>query len=632
MINRHLLIAAALVGLTIVVFAPVSGYGFINFDDGAYVTENVHVTGGLSWQNVAWAFSFKSCEDTGNWHPLTWLSLMTDITTFGVNPSRLHLVNLTMHVVNVLLLYVILIRMTGAVGQSAFVAAVFAVHPLHVESVAWISERKDVLSTLFVLLTILAWLQYVRTTRQRWHILSLCCFVLSLLSKQMYVTLPVLLLLLDYWPLQRLTLSKSNREDGDGVGVSVGQQCWRLATEKLFYLLIAVIFCVIAFVGQQQGGAVGTFEDYPVVQRCLNAVVTYVVYLWQTVWPANLAVFYTYTRHNQWVLAGMAGFILTGITAYAVSSRIRHPYLIVGWLWYVVTLAPVIGLVQIGRQRMADRYMYFPMVGLLVGGTWLLTAWASKNPLRQKYLPRVALLFTFAIACAGSVQATRWKDSVTLFTHAANVAESSLAFTKLGYEQAQLGEFSAATVLFHRALRLDPHYVAAHNSLGNTCLAQGDSEQAIRHFRKAIELDPGHAEAHYNLGIIFSGRGQLAEGVAHYESALRIDPDNAQVHANLGIASLILKETSKAFEHLNRAIEIDPELPEAHFTLASLLVSLERESEAISHFQKGLQTRPNAQEVHRELARLYLQQGNSQLANKHQQLADGNGGATLRAE
>jgi Tfp pilus assembly protein PilF len=628
MTSRHLLIALSLIVLTIVVFAPIGGYGFINYDDGAYVIENVHVIGGLSSQNISWAFSFESCGATSNWHPLTWLSLMADVTLFGVNPSRHHLVNLALHVVNVLLLFAILIRMTQAIGQSAFVAAIFAIHPLHVESVAWISERKDVLSTVFVLLTILTWLQYVRAKQQRWHIVSLCCFILSLLSKQMYVTLPFLLLLLDYWPLQRLTSTANDREVANGVF----QQILRLTTEKLLYLLIAAVFCVIAFVGQKHGGAVGTFEDFPFVQRCLNAVVTYVVYLWQTIWPTNLAVFYPYPQHTQWLLAIMAGIILVAITSCVLKFRFRHPYLIVGWLWYTGTLVPVIGLVQIGQQRMADRYMYFPMIGLLVGSTCWLATWAADQPRRIKSLQCIALIIIIVMSCVCRVQTTHWKNSVTLFTHAADVAESSLAYTKLGYERAQVARFSAAIILFQRALRLDPNYVAAHSSLGNTYLAEGNPQRAIQHFQKVIKLDPDHAEAHYNLGIIFSGLGQLAGAVKHYELALLVDPDNAQVHVNLGVAFLRLKENPKAFGHLKQAIEIEPELPEAHFNLASLLVSVERESEAIIHFQKGLESRPNVKEVHRELARLYLKQGSSRLAKKHRQLADGNAGTQLQAD
>ncbi len=616
--NRRVLwIAAALVALTTVVFAPLRDHGFTNYDDGAYVTENAHVIGGISWQNATWAFSFDSCADTGNWHPLTWLSLMTDVTMFGLNPTGFHLENLAIHVANVLLLFIILIRMTGAVGKSAVVAAVFAVHPLHVESVAWISERKDVLSTLFALLTIWTYVRYVATKLKKWNILSLCLLVLSLMSKQMYVTLPFLLLLLDYWPLQRLTLATP---DSAGEG-DVGQHAWRLVTEKLSFLLVAIIFCLIAFVGQKTGHAVGTFEDFPFVQRCLNAAISYVVYLWQTVWPAGLAVFYPYPNHSLWGQATGACVILAGITAYTVKVRIRHPYLIVGWLWYLGTLAPVIGIVQIGRQRMADRYMYFPMIGLLVGIVWLASSWAAGERRREAWFRRAAFLVIAALACAARVQTSYWKDTLTLFTRAADVAESSLAYTKLGYERGQLGQFDAATNLFHRALQLEPDYVAAHNCLGNTCLAEGDLQQAIQHFRRTIELDRDNAEAYYNLGIAYSGLGQLSEAVEHYEAALRINSSDASVHTNLAIAFLMLRQNSPALRHLQRALEIKPDLPEAHFTLGSFFVSISQEAEAIVHFRKVLETRPDKPEVHRELARLYLQQGETELADHHRQRA-----------
>ena len=610
-----LLIAALLVILTFVVFAPVFGHGFINYDDGAYVTENRHVTSGLSWPNVSWAFSFSSCEDTGNWHPLTWLSLMSDVTLFGVNPSRMHLVNLMIHIFNVLLLFVVLTKMTNAVWPSAFVAAVFGVHPLHVESVAWISERKDVLSTFFVFLAILSHLQFVARDRKRWHIVSLLFFVLSLMSKQMYVTLPFLLLLLDYWPLKRFTKVSGISE------CDHGQSLRKLVVEKLPFLLTTVLFSVCAFAGQRRGGAIGSFEEFSALQRCLNACVSYVAYLWQTIWPVDLVVFYPYPQQLPWGQAILAVVILTVVTVCAARMRTHQPNLIVGWLWYVGTLVPVIGVVQIGRQRMADRYMYFPMIGLLVGIVWLVSKWAAAQPSRQKFLQAAGVTVVVGLACVARIQTSYWADSLTLFSHAAEVAESSLAYTKVGYERAQLGEFGAATRLFHSALRLDPDYVAAHNSLGNTCLAEGNPHEAIPHFKRAIELDPDHAEAHYNLGIIYSWLGQLTQAVAHYENALRMDSDDASIHTNLGIAHMMLKQNPDALDHLQRAIAIEPDLAEANFTLGNLLSSLERDSEAIMHFQRVLKTRPNSLEVHHELARLYEKHGNSELAARHRRLS-----------
>lgn len=611
---RLLLIAASLVALTLLVFLPVRNFGFINYDDGAYVTENRHVSSGLTWENVVWAFRPESCEATSNWHPLTWLSLMTDVALCGVNGPCMHLVNLLLHTVNVLLLFALLVRMTGAEWPSAFVAAVFAIHPLHVESVAWISERKDVLSTCFALLTLLAHTQYVVTRQSRWLVSALAAYILSLLSKQMYVTLPFLLLVLDYWPLRRMSATAT----AEG-----SQQTTRaLLVEKVPYLLVAVVFSVIAFVGQRRGGAVRSIEEYSILQRLLNACVSYAAYLKKAFWPADLAVFYPYPNHLPWGAAISSLLLLGALTVWIVRVRKRHPYLLSGWLWYLGILVPVLGLVQIGRQRMADRYMYFPLIGLTLGLTWLVLSWCKGQPLRQRLSRGLGALIIIALAMTSRVQVSYWKDSETLFTHAGKVAESSLAYTKLGYEKAQQGELTAAANLFHRALDLDPEYVAALSSLGNTWLARGNPQQAIRYFQKVIALDPEHAEAQYNLGIVYSLQGDPSDAVEHYDQALRVDPENAMVHANLGIALLELERVGQAKHHLERAVALEPELPQAHYYLAKILAADSREAEAIKHLQIVLRNRPGSADVYRELANLHERLGDLKRAAEFRKLAD----------
>ncbi len=609
------LAAATLTAVTIFVFAPTLGHGFINYDDGAYVTENTHVLDGLSWETISWAFSFSSTEATSNWHPLTWLSHMADVSLFGENPSRMHLVNLFLHLANVLLLYAALVKMTHKVWPSFFVAIVFAIHPLHVESVVWISERKDLLSTFFVLLAILSHLHFTIGNLIRWQVAAVVFFILSLMSKQMYVTLPFLLLLLDYWPLNRL-------ETFTQAGILPQKSLRTLIIEKLPFFFVTVVFCVVAFSGQSHGGAVGSLEDYSIPQRSLNALTSYTGYIWQTLWPMNLAVFYPYPKELPWLPAMISLLILTTITLGVIELRTRHPYVMIGWFWYLGTLVPVIGLVQIGRQRMADRYMYFPMIGLLIAVVWLVLKWAKDQQSRHEILKIVGVVIVVGLAFLARNQSSYWKDSVTLFTHAAEVSESSLASTKLGYEQAQLGELDAARKLFLHALQLDPDYVSAHSSLGNTYLAQGEPQKAIRHFERAIKLDPSYAEAQYNLGITYSWRGDLEKSVKHYNLALKIDPNNANIHANLGTTYLMIKQDSEALVHLQKAIEIDPDLVEAHFALGNVLSSLKKNSDAIKHFEIVLKTRPNANEVHRELARLYTEEGNTQLATTHRELAE----------
>ncbi|MEQ9409972.1 MAG: tetratricopeptide repeat protein [Fuerstiella sp.] len=646
--SHRLWIAGLLTVLTFLVFSPVLRFGFVNFDDGAYVTENPRVLAGLSWQNVIWAFSFDSCEPTSNWHPLTWLSLMADVTIFGAQAGPMHAVNLVLHLINVVLLFLVLEKMTGATEASAFVAAVFGVHPLHVESVAWISERKDVLSTLFILLTIRCHLLHVQTGRFVWNAAALVLFLLSLMSKQMYVTLPFLLLLFDYWPLRRLSAApngdhvksvrsvivafRSAKERPFAERKATSQSVidrtflksatvWPLVREKIPLLLTAVLFSVVAFAGQRSGGAVGSLEDYSILQRVLNACVSYAAYLSQTVWPLNLAVFYPYPDQLPWGRAALSLVLLGGITLAVIRLRDRHPELPVGWFWYLGTLVPVIGLVQIGRQSMADRYMYFPMTGLLVAVTWLAVGITRDQPGRRRVLQICGISVVLLLAVAGRIQTTYWKDSLTLFTRAAAAAESSLAYTKLGYERAQQREFDAATTLLHRALRLDPDYTAAHSSLGNTYLAEGNAELALQHFHRVIELQPDHAEAHYNLGIIYARLGQVSTAVLHYEAALKASPKDASIHSNLGIAFLMLGRKPEALNHLERALELQPDLPEAHFTLGSVLAAEGREAEAIGHLKQGLQSRPDAAEAHERLGQLYLSQGETALGEHHLQQA-----------
>lgn len=605
----------ALIIVTLFSFVPTLSHGFINFDDGAYVTENQHVLNGLSRENFSWAFSFSSTEATSNWHPLTWLSHMSDVSLFGVNSSRMHLVNLIFHLANVLLLFAVLLKMTREVWPSFFVAIVFAIHPLHVESVVWISERKDLLSTFLILLAILSYLQYAITNLKCWHAVSMAFFILSLMSKQMYVTFPFLLLLLDYWPLGR---SGTLTDDE----FFKHKPTRKLILEKLPFFAITIVFCVVAFSGQSHGGAVGNLKDYSILQRCLNASISYVTYIRQTVWPMNLAVFYPYPTELPWGLAIFSSLILLAITVRVVKMRKHHPYVMIGWFWYLGTLVPVIGIVQIGRQRMADRYMYFPMIGLLIATVWLVSKWAQGQKSRTEVLKVMGVVIVISLAFMTRTQNSYWKDSVTLFGHASDVCESSLASTKLGYERAQLGDLDSARKLFLHALQLNPEYAAAHSSLGNTYLAQGQPQKAIEHFKEAIEIDPEYAEALYNLGIAFSWQGDLKKAVRHYKLALQVDPDNASIHANLGATFAILQQNSTATKHLRKAIELQPDLTEAHFALGKLLSSQNEYTDALKHFKIVLKNRPDFHEVHREIDLIHERQVQPERAEIQQNQPD----------
>lgn len=607
-----------LVGLTVLVFAPVMQNGFVNYDDGAYVTENEFVSAGLNRDSIVWAFRFESTRATGNWHPLTWISLMADVSLFGVSAGPMHIVNVVIHIANVLLLYTVFRQMTRREMPSWIVAAIFAVHPLHVESVAWVSERKDVLSTLFCLSAIYCHFRRLQTLRIFWLAAALCCYLLSLMAKQMYVTLPFILLLIDYWPLGRGITKEPDLQEH----TRWPQTTWRkLVVEKIPFLCIALLFCGIAFLGQRHGGAVGSLARYPPLERVVNAVVSYGEYVRLSVFPFGLSVFYPYPAEPRWGAAVVSGTFLSMVTWLSLKNRQRWPEIVVGWLWFLGTLVPVIGFVQIGAQRMADRYMYFPLIGLtlmLVFGVCRAVA-----PFTQSAKALAAICLPLIIIYAGLAhqQTKFWADSETLFGRAADVAESSLAFTKLGYERAQGGDYNAAVNLLHKALRLDPDYVAAHNSLGNVCLAEGNPLEAMKHFQAAIRLEPSHAEAHYNLGIIFLSLNEADEAMRHFQESLILNPNNADAHTNMAAVKIQQQRISDALKHLQAALQLEPEKPEANYTLAGLLASLDRNEEAITHFQIALKSGAQAAAIHRELSELYRKVGEFEQARRHAELA-----------
>eukprot|EP00913_Durusdinium_trenchii_P035302 g33032.t1 len=469
-----------LVALTLAVYLQTWQFDFVDYDDGMYVFQNPHVLGGLSGENVAWAFTTTA---TGNWAPLTWLSLMFDAEWFGKTAGGFHFTNVVLHVANTLLLFAVLRRMTGAVGNSAVVAALFAVHPLHVESVAWVSERKDVLSTLFGLAALYGYVRFVENRSTRWLAASIAGFVFSLMAKQMLVTLPFLLLVLDYWPLRRMS----------------GEQSWRrfgmLVKEKSAYFAITLIFCVVAYWAQAVGGNVHSFDQFPFVTRLENAVVSYALYMRKTVWPNDLAVFYPHPGDAiAPVDVGIGAAVLLVTTILAYAQRQRRPYLLAGWLWFLGTLVPVIGLVQIGGQQLADRYSYIPIVGLLIAVTWGIASLsqAQRAPAWQKLLATGAIL---GYAAAGWVQAGYWQNGVTLF-------QQTLAATG------------------------DDNFVA-HYNLGNMLRDERRRREAAEHYRRAMQLRPDDPRPAHNLGVVLEQLGRADDAVAAYRLALKADSKSA---------------------------------------------------------------------------------------------------------
>jgi hypothetical protein len=544
-----------LVGATLAAYWGVWAFEFVNLDDPAYITNNHRLADGLTYENISWSFA---TNDVWNWHPLTWLSYLLDAELFGIDSGAFHTTNLLLHIANTLLLYALLFRSTGAAGQSVFAAALFAIHPLHVESVAWVAERKDVLSTFFGLLALAAYGRYARFLKRRWYLTALAMFVLSLMSKQMLVTLPFLLLLLDYWPLSRTPQGelddhpKSSPQIASTDSVEIAattpshRQPWRrLLLEKVPFLAISVLFCVVALLVQHQGGAMPSIARFSITTRLLNAILVYGIYLKKTFWPSGLAVYYPHPGDalSQTAIAA-AALLLAALSTAAIVQWRKRPFLLVGWLWYLGTLVPVIGIVQVGAQQMADRYTYVPLIGIFIAISWGVPSLAAARPVRRVALPCVAALVLVAFMTIARGQAGHWKNSVTLFEHALAVTgENAVAHNNLGVFMAKQRQFPEAILHFRATVSIDAKFPRAQFNLGNALCSVRQYQQGANHFHKALQIEPNFAHAHFSLANALSALGRYSEAIPHFQTALQIDPDL------IGAPSLLakaLREQSRA--------------------------------------------------------------------------------------
>lgn len=542
-------ISFVLIFATLAVFWQVVNYNFTNYDDDQYVTENRRIQTGLTPQNVAWAFT---SVEPSYWMPLVWLSFMLDFELYGLSPSGYHLTNLLLHICNTLLLFLIFKRMTGAVWQSAFIAALFGLHPLNVESVAWVAERKNLLSTFFCMLTILTYIYYVARPSLKRYLLIPLAFACGLMAKPMVVTLPFVLLLLDYWPLERFQpdqwLSSDHLAGSKFDGCSgLGKVALRLVLEKLPLFLLAGAVSIMTFLVQQSSGAAKSIEQYPLTDRIANALVSYVRYMGKMIWPQDLAVFYPHPGNSVplWQLTG-AALLLVCVSIVLLRSARRYPYFVVGWLWYLGTLVPVIGLVQSGDQGMADRFTYVPLIGLFVLITWgayqLAKAWRHQRMI----LAVTASTLLLALSICSSLQARHWENNITLFTHALNVTENNfLAHNNLGAAMASQGRYEEAIPHFLETLRISPYHVRAHYNLGLALAKQGKLDEAIAQYSNALRLRPDYPEALNGLGVALARQGKLEEAIEHFTAALRVEPDYGSARGNL---SLALQQMAKKTE------------------------------------------------------------------------------------
>ena len=575
--SRHLLlstaICVALACLTWLVFGRTLWHDFINYDDPHYVYENTRITGGLSISGIAWAFTHIHSM---NWHPLTSISHMLDCQLYGLKAGWHHFTNVLLHTLAVILLLLALQQMTGAVWRSAFVAAVFAIHPLRVESVAWIAERKDVLSGVFFMLTLLAYVYYARLPRIGRYLVVLFVFACGLMSKPMLVTLPFVLLLLDYWPLDRIK-----------------GHFWKRVLEKIPMIMLSAVSSIITFLVQK--GVVGRTEDLPILERINNAVVSYVLYIWQMLWPVNLAVFYPHLENRLpfWEIASCLLLIIC-ITAIGIILRKKQPYLITGWLWYLGMLVPVIGLVQVGWQGRADRYTYLPQIGLYIVVAWGVADLTALWRHQRSILSASALLLVVVLSWCAWGQASYWHDSEKLFRHALavttnnDVAENNLGIVFLGQ-----GRVDEAISLLQSAVDLRPDNSPAHENLAKALLKKGRVDDALIHYRKLIELQPDNIEVHNIVGTVLVQRGRVGEGVEEWQKVLAIQPDNGNALSNLAWVFATspdssLRDGAKAVELAEQALRLSAgRIPILFRTLAAAYAESGRFSEAIQTAQKG---------------------------------------------
>jgi Flp pilus assembly protein TadD len=575
-----LLLAAALP------YSAVVRCDFVNYDDPQYVTANGPVRAGLTPAGLRWA---ATTTDMILWHPVTWVSHMLDVELHGLNPAGHHLTSVLLHVANVVLVFVVLLRFTGKAMPSLLAAALFGLHPLRVESVAWIAERKDVLSLFFALLGLWAYARYAERPAPGRMAVVAACLALGLMAKPTLVTFPFLLLLLDYWPLRRI---RRGGADGTG-GPATARIVGRLVAEKLplFALAAAVVLATLATAGR--AAAIGEAEMFPLGLRLENAVHSVVVYLARTVWPRDLAVFYPYPRAFAWWNILIAATLLAATTAGVISLRRRRPYLAVGWAWFLGTLVPVIGIVQTGSQAMADRYTYLPHVGLFVAVAWSARELAARSRTHARVTAALAVGTLVALGAATHRQTLVWTDSRTLFEHAISVTEDNwLAHNNLGDVLVKEGRLEAAAAHFESALRAFPAYADAHYNLAVARSRMGHTAEAVAHYREALRLEPGNANARNNLGMALLQTGAVDDAVRELTELVRVRPDPG-TRANLALALGKAGRHAEAAEQLRLVLAAMPQFAEGHYLLAEALSALGRRQEAEEHYAAARALKPD---------------------------------------
>ena len=580
---------ALIIAVCLIAYGQILSNGFINFDDEVYLTKNLHIKSGINAETVKWAFT---AVVSSNWHPLTLISHALDWSLFKDRAGGHHFISLLLHIGSALLLFLFLNKITKNLWPSAFVAALFALHPLRVESVAWSAERKDVLSIFFGLASLYAYAYYVEKPRVARYIFCLILFILGLMSKPMLVTLPFVLLLLDFWPLERWqkALNPINLPIAGGTGNqqitkkakkqkraaksipgesrSASPTISHLFLEKTPFFIFAIVSSILTIWAQNKGGAVASLQKLPFSERIMNASVSYVAYLGKTFWPVDLAVFYPY-QHNypDWQVAG-ALLILLGISGLAIYSVKKAPFFLMGWLWYLGTLVPVSGLVQVGRQAMADRYTYLPAIGIGIMLAWGIPYLLSSEKMRRIILAPAAAIVLAVLSILTWQQCGYWKNSVELFNHALQVTNNNyLAHTNLGVALAAEGKNEAAVDNYNAAIRINPNHDNAHYNLANLLAKQGKIDEAINHYREAVRINPNYYLAYNNLGINLAKQRNFAEAIYCYRKALQLEPNDPGFYLNLGASLADSGKLQEAIEQFRTAVYLNPDYDDARRAL-----------------------------------------------------------------
>ena len=553
-IFRILGVALVLAVLVLTVYFQVFDHSFINYDDRTYVTHNANVKKGLSIDNLKWAFSTTTAS---NWHPVTWLSHMLDVQLFGLNAGAHHMTNVFFHFLNAVLLFFVLLITTQKSIQSFFVAALFAVHPLHVESVAWVAERKDVLSTFWGLLATICYVRYVKQQRFYQYLLLLMCYGLSLMSKPMWVTLPFVFLLLDYWPLERITHVFANNHNALR---NSAETLRRLVIEKIPLFVCMVMSCIITFVAQSRGGAVGSVELFPVSERIANALIAYVHYLAKMLWPTNLSIIYPFPPFIPFWRVFASVVILIALTFLVVATARRHPYIFVGWFWYLGTLVPVIGFVQIGSHSMADRYTYVPLIGIFMAVVWGVCQLLAGRQKWRWVLPVLAMGLILTLTLLSFKQVRHWKNSEMLFKHAVDTTEGNwIALNNLGHALSVRGRHDEALHYFHTALEINPNSESTQINLALSMMAHKQYRQAEVHLTQALTINPDSPQLHYLLANALFYQGNIKEAIRHYISTTQMDTTHAGAYYNLGVALMRTGRQKDAVAAFENTLRLDPD-------------------------------------------------------------------------